>query len=313
MLSGVEDDRQFLFLLTAAGLVLMLALPPLFGFNVDYASFTPIYLLIAAPVLALPYVAWRRLDAMRPALEAMIAGLLLTLPVLVSTYAAMRTGLPLADPLLKRMDAALGFDWLAFVRFADGNAFISRLLGYGYGSFSFQLLLLPCLLCVARQYARAYRFVSAYFVLCIISSMISAFFPSVGAFEGHGLRISDLTYLNGYYGHVFIESFNAVREDPAFVLRLGETAGIVTFPSVHVGVAALCAWAAWPSRILRWPFAALNLVMTVSAITNGGHYLADVLAGGLIAATTICLVNYGVVSLRARRASWSSRGQPLIA
>ncbi len=64
-----------------------------------------------------------------------------------------------------------------------------------------------------------------------------------------------------------------------FVLDLDQAAGILTFPSVHAGVAALCAWAAWNSPLLRYPVLALNGAMAVSAITHGSHYLMDVIAG----------------------------------
>ncbi len=67
--------------------------------------------------------------------------------------------------------------------------------------------------------------------------------------------------------------------------------GILTFPSVHAAVAMLCAWAMWPIRPLRYPFLLLNILMTVSAVSHAGHYLADIIAGIGIAAATIAIVN----------------------
>jgi len=298
----LQDYRRALFAAAIAGLAAMLMLPLMLGFHVDLASFLPLFVLAALPAAVLPYAAWRKLDALRPALEATSLGLLLTLPVLVITYAAMRLDLPLADPLLARMDAAIGFDWTGFTRWMDRSRAASFILGLGYSSFSFQLLFLPALLCIARLPARAYQLMLAYVVLCALSAGIGAFFPSVGAYVTYDMDPASLDHISGKFGHLFLDSFHAVRDEPAFSLGIDNVAGILTFPSVHAGVAALCAWAAWPSRRLRYPFLVLNLVMAVSAITHGAHYLIDILAGGLVAAITVPLAHRLAAAIAVRPA-----------
>ena len=289
-MAAVENVRLALFAAAAAAFAAMLALPPLLGFSVDYASFYPLLVIAAIPGAVLPYAIWRRLDPLRPALETTALGLLATLPVLVFTYSAMRAGLPLADPLLARMDRAIGFDWSAFFRLVDGSEAAARLLAYGYSSFAYQLLFLPTLLCLARLPGRAYRLVLAYLILCTLSSAIGIFFPADGAYVFYAIDPATLQHVNGKFGHLFLESFHGVREGGAFSLGMDNVAGILTFPSVHAGVAALCAWAAWPSRWLRWPFVALNVVMSVSALTHGAHYLVDIFAGFAVAALAVVLV-----------------------
>jgi membrane-associated phospholipid phosphatase len=294
------DYRRALLAAAAAAIALMLALPLLLGFRVDYASFLPLYVMVALPAMVIPYAKWRGLAPLLPVLEATALGLLLTLPVLVFTYAAMRLDMPLADPLLARMDASLGFDWTGFVRLVDTSRLVSLVLAIGYSSFSFQLLLLPTLLCIARRPERAYMLMIGYVILCSLSAGFGSFFPSVGAYVTHGLDPHSLHHVSGKFGHFFLASFRAVRGEPGFVLGIDNVAGILTFPSVHAGVAALCAWAAWPSRWLRWPFLVLNLVMAVSAISHGAHYLVDILAGGLVAAATVPLVHRLAAALRPR-------------
>ena len=307
----LEDYRRALFAVAIAGLAAMLMLPLLLGFHVELASFLPLYVLAALPAIVLPYAAWRGLHALRPALEATSLGLLVTLPVLVLSYAAMRLAMPLADPLLVRMDVAIGFDWTQFTRWVDRSWTASFILGLGYSSFSFQLLLLPSLLCIARLPARAYQLVLAYFILCAVSAGIAIFFPSVGAYVTHNMDPASLDNVSGRFGHFFLDSFHAVRDETAFSLGIDNVAGILTFPSVHAGVAALCAWAAWPSRGLRYPFLALNLIMAVSAITHGAHYLIDVIAGGLVAAATVPLVHRLAAALRPKAESQAAGPIPL--
>jgi membrane-associated phospholipid phosphatase len=68
--------------------------------------------------------------------------------------------------------------------------------------------------------------------------------------------------------------------------------GIVTMPSGHAAGAFLCAWAAWDMKLLRIPLLLLNVLMAVAAISHGGHYLVDILAGGMVAALSIALASY---------------------
>jgi membrane-associated phospholipid phosphatase len=91
-----------------------------------------------------------------------------------------------------------------------------------------------------------------------------------------------------HFSSGFLNSFNAVRNDPNFVLALGVASGIVTFPSMHAAIAILCGWGLWKTRWLRWPSIAANSLMFSSAITHGGHY---VIAGGLLAIATILLLS----------------------
>lgn len=286
-----EDYRRALFAATFAAGGSMLVLPLVLGFSIDHASFLPLYAVVALSAVVLPYVSLRQLDTLRPALETTSIGLLVSLPVLIFTYAAMRVGMPLADHLLARADAAMGFDWVAFIHLVDESPMASRILAAGYVSFGFQLLLLPAVLCIARMPERAYRLVLAYLVLCTLSAATGMFFPSVSAATTYGMELGSLRHVGGPLEQ-FLTSFHAVREQQSFCLGLMNAAGIVTFPSVHAGVAALCAWATWPSHHLRWPFVVLNLAMALGTIPFGSHYLIDVLGGFVVTTVTIPITRW---------------------
>lgn len=283
----LRGARSALRLGLLASIVAMIGLPPLLHFRVDYLSFSGIALFAAIPGVFVPYARWRRMAALHSVLELAATALLLTLPILIVTYAAMRLNLPMADARLMALDRALGFDWTAFVRLVDRSPLASKLLLESYTSFSLQILFLPMLLCVFRLQARAYRFLLAFLLLCVAAAAISVPFPSIGAYVAHGLDPDSLRNVNAHFGYFYLESFRAVREQADFVLRAGNAAGIITFPSVHAGVAVLCAWAAWRSRLLRYPFLVLNSLMFVSAISHGAHYLVDVIGGGVVAGAAI--------------------------
>lgn len=293
--SGLDDrkwqaltrDRRLLFACCGAAAFLGLALPWLTGLSVAWASFVPVVQLCAVLALFWPYAEWRGLHRITVAIECVAAGLLLTVPVLIISYAAMRAGFPLADAELDALDRAFGFHWPSFVAWVDARPGLSRLLAEGYSSFALQLLVIPALLAFTGQFARAYRFVFAYFLLCAISCAIAVGFPSIGTYAYYGVAKAELASINAHFGYFFLESFEGARADPDFVLSLDNASGIITFPSIHAAVAVLCGWAVWRLKLIRWPVIALNVAMFVSAISHGAHYMIDLPAGALVTAATL--------------------------
>lgn len=63
--------------------------------------------------------------------------------------------------------------------------------------------------------------------------------------------------------------------------------GIVTFPSFHTACGLMAAVLAWANRWLRWPFLIWSALLIAGTPIDGGHYLADILAGGLITAAVL--------------------------
>jgi hypothetical protein len=285
-----EPVRQALL----AGVLLIfcasLVLPPLLSMRL-HGSFYAAPLTVLGPfALFIPYLAWRRMDRLKAAIELFLVAFLTSIAVLALTYAAMRLRFPLADAGLAAADAMIGYHSPTVVAWLDTQPLLARILGSTYGSFFPQLLLLPVLLCVSGHVARGYGMILGYLLLGIFGSVICAFFPSEGAYVYYGLAADDFTGVNPKMGYLFLDSFYAVRDDPVFTLELDKAAGIVTFPSGHAGAAILCAWAAWGWRRLRWPFLILNLCMYLSALSHGAHYLVDVVGGTVVALLSIRIV-----------------------
>ena len=72
---------------------------------------------------------------------------------------------------------------------------------------------------------------------------------------------------------------------------MAHTQGLVSMPSFHTALAVLFTYSL---RRIGWLFSIavpLNVVMILSTPTQGGHYLADVVAGLLLSALTIQTLN----------------------
>lgn len=294
---GARHTLIWLALITyliVGALVLVAAMP------VDYSSAWPLAPLIGVITLfGSLYCSWRGMLTCRAILETSGIGFLATAPVVVANYLAAYAGFELADERLSAIDNALGLDWHAFVNFVDARPWLAYSLDAAYQSLALQLVLLPVLLSIAGRAIRAYRMVSIFVLIGLISSLVSVWVPAVSAFPYYGVELGTLRSIDIHFGYFFLEQFNAVRTDPDFVFSLDRAAGIVTFPSVHAAVAVLCIWATWDIRWLRYPFLFLNLAMIVSVVTHGSHYFIDAPAG-----IVLCLVCIKLAQVLPRILGW---------
>lgn len=284
--------RRTLYVFTVDSWLTAIALAFLSDLKIAYLNIA-----IAASVALVPlglgvvYARRRGIGSLVAIFDCLLCGLLAIVPIGISTYLAMQQNLPLADPFLDRADRALGFDWHGFIAFVDQRPFLATLLGMAYQSFQFQLVGLPILSVLLGERIRAYRMVMYYALVCYVSSVIAIWFPAFGTYASYGVKQDALLNINVEFGYAFLTQFNGVRDDPAFVFSLKQMMGILTFPSVHAGIAVLCIWMAWPLKGFRHIFILLNLLMMVSAISHAGHYLADILAGIAVASGTIAFAS----------------------
>ncbi len=288
-----SQARQFLIAGTIFSYAALLFTASVAGFPLSFEGWLYEAATFAATVLAASFLSLRfELHKLRPMIECCGCGLLLVVPITLSTYLSAWMGFPLTDGQLSRWDTWLGVDWTAMIGWIDLHPLISGVLNAAYRSFPYQLLLCPALLVLAGHDRRAYQMVCAYALLCFLSSAIAVFFPALGTFAYYQFDTDSLQHINATYGYLFLEEFHAVRNDPNFVWRLPESQGIVTFPSVHAAVAVLCAWALWPVRLLRHLALALNLAMGFSAIPAGSHFVVDIIAGAAVALASIGIVTF---------------------
>lgn len=183
--------------------------------------------------------------------------------------------LPLADGLLARADAALGFDYATVYRL--GVLIGLKPLGTIYNSFLYQPALVVALLFFIDDQRRMWRFVVASALALLITCLVFPFFPAAGSHVQYGLPHYSASVLP------FGDVITGLRERGWHTVELKMLAGLVSFPSYHVAAAAIFVWAAWPVWWARWPLLLLNVAMTFAAIVIGEHYLVDIFGGLAVA------------------------------
>jgi hypothetical protein len=208
------------------------------------------------------------------------------------TYAAMAaTPHPLADAMLARWDAAIGFDWVAWFHATRPFRVV---LHHAYNSIFWQLLVLLALAGWRREPNRIDDLLVATILSVALVTIGMWFAPAVGAWSFHGVGVEPWrATILALHGHTLTTAADSV--------------GIITFPSFHATCAVLLAWTARGWRGWFPLFVILNAAMAISAASEGAHYGVDVLAGLVVAGVAIALV-WAMRSVRPLPAAWKAMG-----
>ncbi|NTX28275.1 phosphatase PAP2 family protein [Burkholderia pyrrocinia] len=184
----------------------------------------------------------------------------------------------IADPLV-RFDRAIGFDWVNAYHWVAAHPILKVVFKYAYYSAFAQLVAFPVILAIARRPDDIAEFLAILFGSSILLMLISIPFPAESAFIHYG--ISD----PGTVGTV--SDFTALRNGTLRSINPYAVQGLVSLPSFHTMLAIFFIYSMRHVRFV-FPFAiVLNAVMIASTVTVGGHYLADVLAGGVCGAVLL--------------------------
>jgi membrane-associated phospholipid phosphatase len=207
---------------------------------------------------------------------------------LVFTYLATAAAWPLRDALLARLDADLGFHWLAFLGAVNDHPALARLLEWAYASTAPLTEGAIVWLAVRGRGERLSEFMA---LLCLVSLGLAigmVLVPAAGAFV-YFAPAQDLFDNFTAKGEMwpFLDAFNALRDGSLTRFDLSSVQGVVSFPSFHTMLGILVTYALRDTRLLFVAVAAINAVMIVSTLPVGGHYLADVIAGAAICAVAI--------------------------
>lgn len=221
------------------------------------------------------------------AMEALAIMAAFAMVILLGSMMLAGAARPMVDKSLIAIDRALGFDWLALHMALRGDEIFFERASMVYRALHLQPMLLILLLAFTERIAQLWVFVTAWVLAVIITVIIFPFTPAVGGFLYHGITPDDVhgLWIKGVWE--WYDIMQPVREGTLRGLGANSVTGIVTFPSFHAAGAVLLAYGFWQFRWLKWPMLVLNIGVFLSSIVVGGHYLIDVIAGGLIAIVAI--------------------------
>jgi len=191
------------------------------------------------------------------------------------------------DPALEKIDSLLRFNWIAWYDVVAAHRSLQLLGTAAYQSIFVSPAILLGYFAWTGHRASARAFIAAFWVAAVLSLALFPFLPAEGplAFLWRG----PIPYMpeSALYQMSLIPE---LRRHGISHVDLGALRGLVSAPSFHTASAVLYIAAAWPFRKLRWPLLAINIAMLLSTPVEGTHYLADMIAGALVAIAALGIV-----------------------
>jgi len=254
-------------------------------------------------ILAIIFIIYSRLRP-RPGIAefAAYAGMwaVFTTAGCIQTYIASSMSGSFMDSRFIAWDLAIGFDWAAWVGWVRSSALVTAVLRVAYFSLIVQIIGSLAIFAVGRYKDRNEELLVSAAIAAMATSLFSGLLPALGPWVHFGfgvLSASDTAYV----AHVA-----AMHSGGIHSFLISKMEGIVCFPSYHTVLAILFVYA---HRGIPWtfpPVLALNAIMLFSLPSEGGHYLADIWGGALVAVFAIVATRF-LMRTRTRIATSSIR------
>lgn len=277
-----ERTGWIVLAMLAAGAVGIQIVDPL---PADYGSFVTLAAILAGFIMVGRFYERHR---PRPHFASMFYGLAqatgFSALAACLTYQLARYGGPLMDAELQAADAMIGFVWIDYARAIDnGGALLVTILRQSYASLIPQTVALVLILGLSGRRELLARSMLAAMFAGAAAVAISPLVPAESNFVFLGLGPQDFQHINPYAGLVHLEDYRALRDGSYALYTLGDSEGIVTFPSYHAALSAVLGWGFLVGPRWARPIAIVSALTIIATPIDGGHYLVDVLAGLVIA------------------------------
>jgi membrane-associated phospholipid phosphatase len=198
-----------------------------------------------------------------------------------TTDLAIRTAAPLADTALITADRALGFDWSVWTARIDAHPAARLFLAVVYVSILPQLLGSFVYFAFIGRVRRSRELAVITLVALIPTAAALLVAPALGPFVDFGMPDRA----------VYLASLQSLRAG-ALVHTVGPGDGMVCFPSFHTVWALALIYVHRGNGWITAVIATLNAVLIISVLSEGGHYLVDLLAGIVVAMAAISVTRW---------------------
>ncbi len=200
------------------------------------------------------------------------------------------------DTYLVAADRALGFDWVAMLTFLSNHPWIGDYSGAIYLSSAKVLLAIWAYLALTGRFERGELLLASVFLSCFVIVAVAAPFAAKGPFGYFDVSpelYRDLAPVITVEAKNWFTHLTELRDGTFRELGRGVYEGIVEFPSFHTALSVLMILALRGCGAVFWISGFYNLLILLTVPIDGGHYLVDMIAGGVIA----LIAWYGLAAL----------------
>lgn len=191
----------------------------------------------------------------------------------VTLHVLPLTPFPWIDKFLAHIDQELFFSTANFSMWMRGQyPLINNLLSGFYCFFPYETFLCFLVLPLFNP-NRSRELVFLISFAGFLGFFIYFFFPAIGpmAIEHYVLSAQEADLFKN------IVLLRELKSLPNYFLE-----GSISFPSYHTIWALIFAWVWRDHKWIFWPLVLINMLIIISTLSTGWHYLSDVLGGGLI-------------------------------
>jgi membrane-associated phospholipid phosphatase len=216
--------------------------------------------------------------------------LMLFIPLSVASflfmYLAANTTRPLMDAYLASFDAAVGFNWIQAVELANMVPSVATVMVFCYAALAYQVPIVFLVHSIGGGRERMLELVVLIAVSGLMTGILMLAVPAAGAYSFHAPDRTIFSHFTGVGGLAHLSTLAQLRSSTPFTFVIGNTIGLTSFPSFHTALGIIITYNLRRS-ILFLPVVAINSVMILATVPEGGHYFADVLAGAAVALVSI--------------------------
>ncbi len=223
-----------------------------------------------------------------------------TTVISVLMYEVTTFNYPLNDGWLRAFDAWIGYSPQALVNGTRSHPLLDYWLTWVYLFIIPETMLTILAIAFSNKRRNLEQFVCQFMLGTAICAVFACFLPANGPLHQHGIVPTD-------WQQPFLDHFKALRSGEPFLFSWQGTEGLVTFPSFHTAWAIflIVVWRE-QTKWLSIPLAVLNVLIVLSTLTTGEHYIFDVLAGTVMAAGCV------FVSTRISAFAYHADGSPRV-
>ncbi len=190
-------------------------------------------------------------------------------------------GMEFADSLLASMDAFLGLGkevYVRYVAFVNDTEALRNVLSTAYDLHKLAFIFVIIFLAVSGRIERLREFVLLFALTVLITLVIGAKLPAVGAFEHYGMPCWATDRLHPMAGRYFVPFIVSLHDGSMTTINLRAVPGLVSMPSYHTVMALMVPWALRGTSAFV-PALAYCLATIAAAPVFGGHYFVDLIGG----------------------------------
>ena len=192
----------------------------------------------------------------------------------LAAYAMQRLAFPLQDQLFTNVDIALGVKWFDLVHWVDRHPAIQMIFHKAYDSMGVQIALPVVILAFANRLGELRVYLLAFVIALTVTTIVAALLPAASPIALVDRASFSVMQFTGATPLDHLVDLRAAG--PLLLTSLG---GIVAFPSFHASIAVLTPLVLRRYRRLLIPLLSLDAAMLCGTVTEGAHYVSDVLAG----------------------------------